>query len=144
MIEAFQKETEKYERTGIWPYAKYTAELEPDICIGNCEQCNAWKLSTEKELYVRDNKTFINRLVFDLGYIFAYFFGLLPIMITVGYFIDHNFRIGIFLSLLFAMFIHWLVHGRTDRSFEKWLRERYDKNQNCTKIDENLKEKRGI
>lgn len=142
MIEHFQKDGEKYERTGIWPYAKYTAELEPDVCIGNCEQCKAWKLSTEKELYVRDNKTFFNRLAFDLSYLFAYFLLSLPITIAVGYFIDNNFRIGIFLSLLFAMFIHWLVHDRTDRSFEKWLGQKYDKNQNYTKTDENIKEKK--
>ena len=117
-------------------FAKHYSEKSPDVCIGNCEQCKAWKLSTEKELYIRDNETFINRLVFNLSYIFAYFFSLLPITIAVGYFIDHNFRIGIFLSLLFAMFIHWLLHDRTDRSFEKWLGEKYDKEQNYSKLDE--------
>lgn len=144
MIEHFQKDSEKQKQTGIWPYAKYAAANQPDICIGNCEQCKNWKLSTEKELYVRDNKTFINRLVFNLGYIFSYFFLLLPITIAAGYCIDHNFRIGIFLSLLFVMFIHWLVHDRTDQSFEKWLGGKYDKNQYYTKIDENINEKRRI
>jgi len=125
MIKHFQEDSEKQKQTGIWPYAKYAAANQPDICIGNCEQCKAWKLSTEKELYIKDNKTFINRLAFDLSRLFAYFFLSLPITITVGYFIDHDFRTGIFLSLFFATFIYWLVHDRTDQSFEKWLGKKY-------------------
>jgi len=121
-LENFQKEKSE----PSYPFADYFSKEYPDKCKGNCEQCKTWELRTEKELYVKENDTFLNHFQYNAGYLLAYFCLLLPVMIVVGYAINHDVRTGIFLSLLFALVIHWLVHDRTDRSFKKWLEEKYE------------------
>lgn len=124
MIEGFRKESEKYERTGIWPYAKYTAACEPDVCIGNCEKCNAWELRTEKEVYMRENNTFINHVRYELGNFIAHYMFSLPLMLFLGWLISGHFAYGFLFSFLVALIFK--TFGLYPQSYEAYLGEQYE------------------
>ena len=124
MIKHFHSESVKYEKSGIWPYAKYEAELQPDICIGNCEKCNAWDLHSEKEVYIRENNTFINHVKYELGNFIAYYMFSLPLMLFLGWFIGGDIAYGFIFSFLVALI--YKTFGLYHQSFEKYLGEKYE------------------
>lgn len=124
MIESYKEDVKKQERTGQWSYAKYTAACEPDICIGNCEKCNAWELRSEKSVYIRENNTFINHVKYELGNFMAYYLLNLPLMMIIGWFIAHNIAYGFIFSFLITMIYKFF--GLYNQSFEDWLGEKYE------------------
>lgn len=127
-IESFHKEEEKYEKDKIFPFSKYAAQSDPDVCVGNCEKCEKWETRTEKELYIRDNDTSINHVKYEAGNFFAQYFVSLHFMLIAGYIMRNDIKVGFILSLAFAMLCKLLndLNGFYPQSFEEWVGEKFN------------------
>lgn len=128
-IKRYKTEEEEYNQKGIYPFSKYAAHYYPDVCCGNCEICSKWEECTEKELYIKDNDTFLNHLKYETGFFLANFLFASPFTLPVGYAFFGEFHYGFALSLAVAMTyaLMNMLNGVYPQTFEEWLGERFEK-----------------
>lgn len=117
----YRKEEEKWLQNEIYPFSKYAMERYPDICIGNCENCEKWKLVTEKELFINDVDTDAERIKYELWRFAFLFFTSTPLMFFIA-FIMGNIFFGFFLSFAFAV----IFTDYSGVSYNEWLDKKWE------------------
>lgn len=128
-IKHFRAEEEEYAQEETFRFSTYAAQTYPDVCGGNCETCDKWEERTEKELYIRDNDTFTNHVIYEGGYFLENFLYSLPFTLLISGIFYGEIRMGIAMSFAVAMGFKLLdfLGDFYPTSFEKQLEEKFEK-----------------